>query len=500
MKKLLFCLYLLLPAFATAQLQVADIFTSNMVLQRNQPITIFGKGTPGTKISINFSGSTQETVVLPDATWLATFKKQKANSHPQALTVSDGKETIELKNLLIGDVWICSGQSNMEWPMNREMHFEEAIKNAGQPLIRLYNTSFAGKNIYNQLFSDSVRSLLNKNDFYKGKWQECDSNTFKTMSAVAYYFGKSIAEETNVPIGLINYAIGGAPIETFISKEALQNHPEFSKKLSGNWLYNNHLPEWIRERGLQNLGNNNNGFGDELGMNHAFKPGFAYEAGIETMLPMPVKGIIWYQGESNAQETERVKEYRELQKLLIENYRNSFHQPNMPFYYVQLSSIDTAKYRSALWPEFRNEQRLFLNEVKHTGMAVSTDIGFKNDVHPTNKKDVGERLARWALRYTYKKKQVLPSGPLPVKARYKNGEIIIQYKFTGMGLHASGDTLKGFSLNGIEEVEAVIQKDKIIIQADEKPTYLFYGWKPYTEANLVNSENLPASGFKLRVR
>lgn len=170
------------------------------------------------------------------------------------------------------------------------------------------------------------------------------------MSAVAYYFAKAIVEKENIPVGIINLSIGGAPIETFISKEALRRNEKFASKVSGNWLENESLPEWIRQRGKENVGNNANGFKDDLGLNHAYKPGFAYACGIEPLLAFSIKGIIWYQGESNSLEKEKVEEYRALLHLMIGDYRIKWKQPDMPFYWVQLSSIDTANYQSKLWP------------------------------------------------------------------------------------------------------------------------------------------------------
>ncbi|HRQ18426.1 MAG TPA: sialate O-acetylesterase [Agriterribacter sp.] len=505
---------LLIPAAVFAQFQIADIFSDNMVLQRDQPVHIWGKGNPGDTVLSGFATEEKSCIIKADSSWSVYFKKQKANAAPQIIYIKNRKETIELKNILIGDVWVCSGQSNMEWPMIKEMHFKEEIKYANQPLIRLYNPAPAGRYVYGVAYTDSLNKRLNTEDFYAdADWQQCDSNTVKPMTAVGYYFAKHIVASENVPVGLINLSIGGAPIETFISRDALQNSKQFSVKVKGNWLENNNLPEWVRERAKQNVGNNVNGYGDDLGLNHAYKPGFAYAGGVAPIIAMPIKGILWYQGESNALELPRVEEYRNLLHLMINDYRQKWlpclpdrqaaapegKQPAMPFYWVQLSSIDTAKYPSHYWPQFRDEQRKLLDEVKNGGMAVCSDIGFKNDVHPTNKKTVGERLARWALHYTYKR-NIVPSGPLPLHAKYINGNIVITFRYTAEGLRTSDrEAVTGFSINGKEETKATIQKNKIIIAAKEKPAFIYYGWQPFTNANLVNSEELPASTFKINV-
>ncbi len=505
--KQFFILLFLSPFAALSQLQVAKIFSDNMILQREQPVHIWGKGIPGQKVNVSFAKENKSATVQADSSWNIFLGKQKATLQPASLIISSGKDETIFRNILIGDIWLCIGQSNMEFPMQNEMHYQDEIKQSNQPLIRLYNPSFIGKNVFGNAYTDSMNQQLAAGSFYGNTtWQPCDSNTFKQMSAVGYYFGKEILQHENIPIGLINLAIGGCPIETFISYETLKRSKQFSDKINGNWLTNNALPVWIKERGEQNVGDVKQA--DPSGPNHGYKPGFAFETGIQPIINLPIKGIIWYQGESNAQEVERVNEYAALQKLMIDDYHNKWHQRQMPFYWVQLSSIDTAKYKSQLWPQFRDEQRKLLNMIQYGGMAVCSDIGFKNNVHPINKKAVGERLARWALNKTYGE-NIVPSGPLPHDAKYSKarpngsagpGKIIIRFQYTGNGLKTSdGKSLRGFSLDGINEINASIIDKEIIIETNKKPEFVYYGWKPFTDANLVNTELLPASTFKIKV-
>ena len=320
------------------------------------------------------------------------------------------------------------------------------------------------------------------------------------MSAVAYYFGKDIILNTGIPVGLINLSIGGCPLETFIDTKVMLANPAFKAKCQGNWLDNDALPVWIRQRGKENIANLPGVPSDEYGPFHSYKPGVAYQAGIAPLLSMPIKGIICYQGESNAQEMERVNEYAELSRLMVEDFRRKWKDPRMPFYYVQLSSIDTPKYKGQLWPDFRNEQRKMLSLIPFSGMAVCSDIGALNDVHPVNKKWVGQRLARWALAKNYNK-NILPSGPLPITASYNNGLLSIRFSHTGNNLNSfEGETLRGFSLDGIKEVPAKITGDRVLIETTTKPSALYYGWSPFSKGNLVNADNLPASTFKLTVK
>ncbi|WP_317192031.1 sialate O-acetylesterase [Salegentibacter maritimus] len=494
MKKIFSVLCMLSVFPALAQIEISEIFTSNMVLQRDKPIKIWGKGVPGDKLQVNFLNETAKASVRADSTWQIVFKKQQATTKPQTLVVKSSEEKIILTNILVGDVWLLIGQSNMEWPMGVEMHYEEAKREAKNPNLRFFNPTFIGKNIYGTPYDkDQLNSLNNNILFQESKWEESDSSSFKDMSAVGYYFGREIVKAENTTIGLMNLAIGGAPIEAFIDIQALKKNKQFAAKTKGNWLKNDALPVWIRERGMQNVGHS------QAVNNHAYKPGFAFKTGVKPILKMPIKGILWYQGESNAQEMARVNEYPELQKLLIKDYRKQWRDKNLPFYWVQLSSIDTTNYDSHYWPEFRDGQRKLLNELEHVGMAVSSDVGNRNDIHPRNKKAVGKRLARWALKNEYGE-DIIVSGPLPQKAEYKNGNIIVEFKYTAKGLQTLDEkAVRGFSIDGKTELTGEIKDKKIIVPSAEKPEYIYYNWQAYTIGNLENSEELPVSTFKIEV-
>jgi sialate O-acetylesterase len=485
-----------LPAPGIGQLHLSKMFSSNMVLQRDQAIKVWGKAVPGNTVLVDFMQEHSQTVVRSDSSWTLELQRQKANALPQQMQVVSGGDTLVLRNLLIGDVWLCIGQSNMQMPMQQEMHFRSEILQTNSPRLRFLNPVYAGENTYNKPFSDADIQNLIPSAFYNGKWQNSDSNSFKTMSAVAYYFGKKIIESVNIPVGLVDLSIGGAPLETFISRDALKNSQAFAAKVSGNWLVNDALPVWVRERGRQNLEGLNNTPADDLGPNHPYKPGFAFEAGIREMVNFPVKGVLCYQGESNAQEPERVKEYRQLFRLLVDDYRRLWQDASLPFYWVQLSSIDTLHYKGQLWPEFRDEQRKLLDEISHGGMAVCSDMGARHDVHPTNKKPVGERLARWALHDVYQKGNI-PSGPLPDRVVLRRGKVIIHFRYAGKGLlTADGKPVRGFSIDGMADAKAIIKGKTVQIAVQGKPSAVYYGWTPYTEANLANTALLPASTFR----
>ncbi|MBN8838086.1 MAG: sialate O-acetylesterase [Sphingobacteriia bacterium] len=501
LKKYGLCLLLFGTTIQTirAQLKLAEVFGDNMVLQRGKPICFWGKAIPGDIVSIRFAGKNRKVVAGQNASWRISFPKKKATTRPLSVLVASSGQTIQIHNVLIGDVWVCSGQSNMEFPMHREMHFTEEKQQAYLPLVRLCNPPPAGRFIYGTAFTDSLNRRLTKDSFYLWNgWHVCDSNSFASMSAVAYYFAKQITAREKIPVGMINLSISGAPIETFIRKEALLQSGNFANKAQSNWLTNPDLPKWIKERGFQNVGGNKNGFGDESGLNHAYKPGFAFECGIKPLLPFAITGILWYQGESNSLELNRAQEYKDLLKLLISDYRLQWKEPQLPFFWVQLSSIDTLTYKSQYWPLFRNEQRKLMNEIPFGGMAVSSDVGSKTDVHPANKKVVGERLARWALHNVYKE-AIIASGPLPLKAVLVQDTVVVYFTYSHQLQTSDHQPVQGFSLDGITTVAATIKNNTVQIPVKQKPLHLYYAWQPFSKGNLVNEEMLPASTFLIDI-
>lgn len=493
-------LFLLFAQWSTAELTLNRMFSDNMVLQRDKPIVFLGTSTAGSAVKVVFAGKHRQTVADDKGNWKVVFGALKASAAPHQLEVSSGAETLTLSNIVLGDVWVCTGQSNMEWPLKRELHFNEEQLHTDNALLRINNPLPAGRYVYGVSYTDSLVARLTVNDFYGWEgWQESRLSTASETTAIGYYFAKNIIASTGVPVGIINLSIGGAPLESFIAPEAMSAHPVFKAKVeAGDWLKNESLPVWTRERGRQNIGSLAHVPSDVRGKNHAYKPGFAYESGVEPLLPLAVKGVLLYQGESNSQEPERVAEFRELQRLMISSYRKAWKNPEMPFYWVQLSSIDSLRYRSQLWPWFRNEQRLLAAELPFTGMAVSSDHGARHDVHPTNKKVIGERLARMALKDLYGR-PVQAYGPEVHKAEYKNGKVIVSFKQAKRLSTADSLQLNGFSLDGEPALDARIEKNKVVIPVARCPEVVFYGWQPYSEGNLTNEAGLPASSFKIKI-
>lgn len=231
------------------QIKPAPVFSNNMVLQRHKPVTIDGKFDPGKRIEVTFGHETKVANVLEDSSWHIQFPARSGGMDAHQIIIRCGTEVIIFDNILIGDVWLCIGQSNMEWPLQKEAHFSEETNKADLPLLRSYFPIYAGKNIFGSAFSDSVVKELSKENFFSGSWQVVNNHTAAHVSAVAYYFGKEITQQTNVPVGLLIIALGGAPLETFIDPAAMYHSNTFRPKVTGNWLENNSLPVWVRERG-----------------------------------------------------------------------------------------------------------------------------------------------------------------------------------------------------------------------------------------------------------
>lgn len=491
-----------------APLVLGRAFGDHMVFQRGVPVRIFGTATPGASVSVTFGW--EKTSVNADATgrWLATLPAMPANTNSRILSVTDGKESKFVNDVLVGEIWIAAGQSNMEWPLAREAHAATELPAAANASLRLLNLPFAGQYFFSRPFGSNELARMTSERFYSGAWRPCSPESAKDFSAIAYYFGREVQRELDVPVGIIHLAVGGSPTEAWIRRAALAGDPELRAMAQGNWLTNAALDDWCRERGHQNL---DAGIkfglpvpGDDLGPNHHFKPGFLWSAGPARLLPFAIRGVIWYQGESNSLDARRVSQHEKLFPLLVRDWRAAWNK-NIPFLFCQLSSIRTNKYKSAFWPEFRDQQRRFM-DMPNTGMVVTSDIGALDDVHPRNKREVGRRLALWALADTYGKADEF-SGPLPESVRGGSSPELTVLFSHGEGMKASrGGALRGFEIAGADGVfhpaQAVVSGNKIIVSAAgvSHPVTVRYGWQPFSEGNLVNDAGLPASTFSARVK
>ncbi len=470
-------------------LKLPVFFTDNMVLQRKKPITIFGTANGGDKVTILFHHQQVTATANQMGQWKVVFPAMIAGG-PYQLKVSTEKQTIEIKNILMGDVWFCSGQSNMAFPLiNSWQGAEELKKAANNTTLRLFNFKSLSETDSSP-WDSAVLRKTNQLDFFSGSWAVCDSTSAAAFSAIAYYFGKEIAREQNIPIGLIEVAVGGSPIESWIDRHTLEQDDKVVDMLT-NWRKSDFIMPWVRERAEINLKNAINGK-----QRHPYEPCYNFEAGVEMFTKFPIKGVIWYQGESNAHNIEL---YEYLFPLMIQNWRNKWGY-NFPFYYVQLSALDRPS-----WSSFRDMQNRLQKKIPNSGMAISMDLGDSLNVHPVKKKEVAERLVRLALRNDYHQ-SINASGPVAVSAIIKHQKLLLGFSFakqlfTSDKMHVRGFELindKGLSI----ETKATILHDKILVSIPlgEKIVSVVYAWKSFSRANLVNESGLPTSTFSMAVK
>lgn len=466
-------------------LQMPEIYTDNMVLLRNSLLKIQGIADAGKKVKVRIAGKNKETQTGLDGKWIVYLEPMKAGG-PYTLEVSSGKQKLVYNDVLVGEVWLCSGQSNMAFVLNRAITGKRDIPLSDNEQIRLFDMKSRWRTSSTNWDISVFDSLNYLQYFQETKWNKCSPEVASDFSAVAYYFGKMLQDSLRVPIGLICNAVGGSPTEAWVSRDALEkNFPAIFHE----WIKNDFIQDWVREQAAFDIKRSNNKF-----QRHPFEPCYLYEAGILPLEQFPIKGVIWYQGESNAHNCEM---HKKLFHLLIDCWRKNWSNPELPFYYVQLSSLNRPS-----WAWFRDSQRQMMTEITHTGMAVSSDHGDSLDVHPVQKKPVGERLARWALYGTYGMKQVVPSGPLFRKVEFHQGKAYVSFDFAE-GMHASdGHSLKAFEIAETEGLfypaRAEVIGNQVVVSNDKvkNPHYVRYAWQPFTRANLVNATGLPASTFR----
>ena len=478
-------------------LQMPVTYSDNMVLQREKPLSVTGIANAGQKVTVQIAGQKKEAVTAPNGKWSVTLEPLRAGG-PYELTRESSSEEkgrkkacdsqkIVYKNVLIGEVWLCSGQSNMAFRVDEliDSQRKELTGYAGkQPQIRLFNME--PRWFTNAVEWDaSVMDSLNRLQYYRDtQWTVCNEQTADKFSAVAFSFGRMLSDSLQVPVGLILNAVGGSGTEAWIDRKTLEF--DFTDILY-NWTENDFIQDWVRGRAALNIKKSTN-----KQQRHPYEPCYLYETGIEPLQQYPIRGIIWYQGESNAQNMET---HERLFPLLVNSWRENW-QEELPFYYVQLSSIDRPS-----WTWFRDSQRQMMQEIPNCGMAVSSDRGDSLNVHPRYKREIGERLARWALNRTYGHR-LTPSGPLFRSVEFKDDAAYITFDYAE-GLHTSdGQPIRTFEIAEYDGLfvpaEAEIVDGKVKVRSDKiaRPQLVRYGWQPFTRANLVNGDELPASTFR----
>jgi sialate O-acetylesterase len=475
---------------------IAPLFKEHMVLQRDIKAPVWGWTKPGTKVTVEIAGQSSSAEADATGRWEVKIGPLEAGG-PHTLKIS-GPQTVTVKDVLVGDVWLCGGQSNMEWVLAGSDAADD-IKEASFPKIRHTRTG--------------------------GNWTPAESKAVGTFSGVAFYFARAIHKETGVPIGLINNSIGGTRIEPWVPSATKKDYPEakfggndaqlmeqYRKALKGGKL--DELEAWLKAA-RKALDDN-----AEVPPQPAMPPRPAsmsdplFAGHTKPLIPYAIKGMIWYQGESNGNEGE---EYYHKMRALIGSYRKLWGEGDFPFYFVQLPNFQGATDKPEGgdgWARIRMAQLKAMGIV-NTGMAITLDVGDAKDIHPHNKKDVGERLARWALAKDYGKKDLVYSGPIFKSMKEEDGKLRLTFDHVGGGLmvgkkdgkkpveEVKDGKLKRFAIAGEDKkwqwAEAVIDGKDVVVSSPmvKKPVAVRYGYSGNPEgANLYNKEGLPASPFR----
>ena len=467
-------------------LKMPVTYGNGMVLQRERPILISGSANVGDEVTVKLGKDKAKTIVPISGKWEVSLKPLKATTG-LTLTISTRETELVYIDVAIGDVWLCSGQSNMAF-MVKEMKDSTVLIGCDDKNLRFFDMK-AKWNTNNRKWSDAAIESVQKLQYYDVKgWQECSEASAHRFSAVGYFFGKMLRDSLDVPVGLICNAIGGSTTESWIDRHTLESAiPAIYK----DWLNNDYTQDWARKRAAKNIGAPQSG-----ATRHPYEPSYLFESGVLQLERFPIKGVIWYQGESNAHNVEL---HESLFQLLIKSWRSYWRQQELPFYFVQLSSINRPS-----WPHFRDSQRRLAETIPFTGMAVSSDVGDSLDVHPKNKRPVGERLAKVALHDTYGY-AIECSGPTLRSMDVKGKKVILEFDHAEGLTTSDGKDVIGFEVAGYDKVyhEAIaeIKNDKVLLKfnADITPQYVRYAWKPFTRANLINGSGLPASTFEFKL-
>lgn len=449
-----FLLLFFITNLVTANITLPNIFSNNMVLQRNSDVKIWGWGSPKEEITIITSWDNHQYKTAPnnEANWNLTIKTPEAGG-PFEITIK-GYNQITLKNILIGEVWLCSGQSNMEMSASWGIkNGDEETKLANHPNIRFFSVP--------KLTAISPQNNLPAN------WELCTPETMKYFSAVAYFFALHLQDDLkNVPIGLINSSWGGTPAEIWIPEETIKN--------------DNILTESANSLKPTEYGPN--------------LPGRAFNAMINPLVNYKIAGTIWYQGESNV----GAQSYEKTFLSLIKSWREKWHQ-DFPFYYVQIAPYQYGENHFG-GVEIQNAQRKTLQLVENTAMVMTSDISTIDDIHPKDKKTVGNRLAEIALKNHYKTRKNTVSGPLFKSIEIQKNTISITFD-NAEGLHFKNKKTTLFEVADSDNIfhfaEAKIKNNKIEVTSKsvKMPKKVRFAWKNTAQSDLLNSANLPASAF-----
>jgi sialate O-acetylesterase len=472
-RRLLLSTSLLLTALSSqAEVKLPAIFSDHMVLLRDATVPVWGWADAGEKVTVTIAGQSQSAQPGADGKWMVKLSALPSRAEPTTLTVK-GKNTIVINDVLIGEVWLGSGQSNMAMTVNRVKDFEREQAAANFPQIRMFREE-----------STAAAGAIPEG---RGKWVLCSPESVPTFSATLYFFGRELHRELGAPVGLINSSVGGTPIESWIAPEAQRTDPA----LKG------FFEEIEKTKAAATTEATKKGKKQKAAKAPAAPNiGGLFNGKIAPLIPYAIRGALWYQGEANS--TPPKAQYYEAQlKLLVTDWRARWGW-EVPFAWAQLPNFSGA---GRDWPVVR-EAMLHTLALPKTGMGINIDIGEENDIHPKNKQEVGRRLSLWALGTVYGKKVPTTSGPLPAGHNVRGKEIVVRFTHADGGLKAKDGTLTGFQIAGDDHAwkpaQARIEGSSVVVSSPEvsKPAAVRYAWENFPTCNLYNGAGLPATPFR----
>lgn len=465
-------------------LRLPPVWQSGMVVQRDRPLRLHGSADAYCAVSVTVHpcGLTFDTRSDNMGEWSVTLPPF-AVGDPYGITVSDGSDTLQLTDILAGDLWVASGQSNMAFPLSASRGGAEAAASSTDPMLRIYKQHpVALTNA--TMWPDSILAAVDTLGYFRPAiWQQATPESVADFSAIAYYFGRKLRSESGVPIGIIDNSVGGSTLESWIDIATLEaGMPE----ILVNWRTNDYLQPWAQQRIGENVGS------DPI-HRHPYEPSYLYSAAIRPLERLDICGVIWYQGESNAHNTML---FTQLMPMWADSWRRAFGNDTLPLHCVQLSSIDRSS-----WPEFRDAQRRMAAEIPGLTMTVSSDLGDSLDVHPTHKRPIGERLALQALR-TSDDPRLFFDAPA---AHTVGSQIVLTFPDSMTITTSDGNPASTFEIAATEGLyhpaAAEIEGSSITLSSPQvaEPHYVRYGWQPYTRANVISAggDSLPLSTFRI---
>lgn len=493
---LLTLLPLLLSITLNSQsLKMPSIFGDHMVLQREHVNPVWGWADPGETITVEIDGQAHQLEADETGYW-KVFLQPIPVGGPYEMQIASEHSQFTIKDILVGEVWICSGQSNMAWPVAVANHAELEIQSANYPEIRLISVPQVG--------TQEIQ-----NDF-KGAWSHCTPTTVKNFSAIGYFFGRRLHKTLDVPIGLIDNAWGGSAAEAWIPREVLNSDPRYKdlmdwwREQEASYDFDKLMEEWeVEMQAWKDGGQQGNAPRSPRNLmtgNH--RPANIYNGVLNPTIGYGMKGVIWYQGESNAG---RAYQYRDLFPLMIETWREKWGQGNFPFYYVQLADFleENEEPGESNWAELREAQTMTMDKLSNVGEAVIIDVGEGRDIHPRDKQTVANRLVRWALARDYQV-DMDHRSPRFQSMEIEGNKVTLTFNHVGSTLYTFDvDEARGFTIAGddkhfVKAQAKIVDENKIEVWSDQisSPVAVRYAWANNPKCNVYTREGLPLTPFR----